>query len=65
MSDFINAESSRKMWLKEPALSWGKSACGRHCSLKFERPEMTDIEPPLSSVLSITSEPSDSLRTMS
>ena len=50
---------------KEPAESCGKSDCGKHCSRKLERPEMTDMELPSSSVFSITSAPSGSLRTMS
>ena len=65
MSRFSAADSSRKMCEKEPAVSSGKSDCGRHCSRKLERPEMTDIEFPSSSVFSITSAPSGSLRTMS
>ena len=50
---------------KEPAESSGKSDCGRHCSRKLERPEITDMALPSSSVFSITSAPSGSLRTMS
>ncbi len=65
ISVFSAADSSRKMCENEPAESSGKSDCGRHCSLKLERPEMTDIELPDSSVASITSAPSGSLRTMS
>ena len=65
ISSLSAGESSRKICENEPAESSGKSDCGRHCSLKADRPEITDIEPPDSSVASITSAPSGSLRTMS
>ena len=35
----------------EPAVSSGKSDCGRHCRRKLERPEITDMALPSSSVL--------------
>jgi len=55
----------RKMCENEPAESSGKSDCGRHCRRKLERPDVTVIALPTSSVFSITSAPSASLRTMS
>ena len=50
---------------EEPAVSSGKSDCGRHCRRKLDRPEATVMALPSSSIFSITSAPSGSLRTMS
>ena len=50
ISPFSAIESSRKMWENEPAVSSGKSDCGRHCRRKLERPEATVIALPSSSV---------------